>query len=87
MGRERRQNKASESDGGIQLTTIGGSCMGILGDILKTGFDVVTAPLDVAKDIVTMGGALVDKDEPYTVSKLKQIVDDLEDVRDDLEKI
>lgn len=61
--------------------------MGIFGDILKTGFDIATSPIEVAKDAVTLGGILTDEDEPYSVKRLKQIGKDLEDTRDDLEDL
>lgn len=34
---------------------------------------VITLPVDVVKDVVTLGGALDDKDETYTGKKLKKI--------------
>lgn len=33
----------------------------------------VTLPVSAAVDVVTPGGALVDRDEPYTVSKVKRL--------------
>lgn len=57
--------------------------MSILGSLLKTVIDTATLPVDVAKDVVTMGGAMTERQEPYTVSKLKEIDRDLRDVADD----
>lgn len=48
----------------------------------KLALDVATAPVAVAADVITMGGALTDKDEPYTVTKVKKIYDDVEDLAD-----
>lgn len=43
-------------------------------NLLKAAVGVATSPVDVAADIVTMGGALTDRDEPYTVTKAKSIL-------------
>lgn len=45
----------------------------MFGKLLKVATDVVTLPVSVAVDAVTLGGALVDRDEPYTVSKARRI--------------
>jgi len=41
--------------------------------LLRVAYDTVTLPVSVAVDAVTLGGALVDRDEPYTVSKVRRI--------------
>ncbi len=46
----------------------------------RAAVDVVTLPVSVAVDVVTLGGALVDKDEPYTVTKVKRLAKDAGDV-------
>lgn len=61
--------------------------MSIFGKLLKTGFDIVTTPIDVAKDVVTMGGAMTEEPEPYTVKKLKTLVKDAEEIRDSLDDL
>ncbi len=45
----------------------------MFGKLLSTVVDVVTLPVSVAVDAVTLGGALVGRDEPYTVTKAKRI--------------
>lgn len=45
----------------------------MFGKLISTVVDVATLPVSVAVDAVTLGGALVDRDEPYTVSKTKRI--------------
>jgi hypothetical protein len=61
--------------------------MGLLGKILKTGFDVVTSPIEVVKDVATLGGACTDQDGPYTVLRLKRLMDDGEEVRDEIDDL
>lgn len=45
----------------------------MFGKLLQVATDVVTLPLSLGVDVVTMGGALVDRDEPYTVSAVKRL--------------
>jgi len=59
--------------------------MSIFGKLLKTGFDIVTTPLDVLADVATMGGVCNDRDEPYTVSKVKRLLDDADEVLDEID--
>ena len=61
--------------------------MSLFGKLLKTTFDVVTLPVSIVKDVATMGGVLTDEDESYTSQKLDRLNDDLEDVRDEIDKI
>ena len=56
--------------------------MTFLGSILKTAIHVATSPIEVAKDAVTMCGALTDQDEPYTLQRLKKLGSDLKEVED-----
>ncbi|MEW9837306.1 hypothetical protein [Mesorhizobium marinum] len=49
---------------------------------IKVAANVVTLPVSAAADVVTLGGIINDRDEPYTVSKGKRIVRDTEDVVD-----
>jgi hypothetical protein len=46
--------------------------------LLKAVVGVVVTPASLAADIVTLGGTLSDRDEPYTVEALKDILKNLE---------
>ncbi|WP_160330132.1 hypothetical protein [Rhizobium altiplani] len=48
--------------------------------LIKAAVDVATIPVSVAVDVVTLGGALIDRPEPYTVSKAKRLVKDAGEV-------
>lgn len=61
--------------------------MSIFGKLLKTTFDVATLPVDMAKDFMTLGGAVQDRPRTYTGDKLREIGKDLEDVSDELGKL
>ena len=40
---------------------------------------VVETPLAIATDLATLGGAITDKDEPYTATALKKVVENVKD--------
>ena len=46
--------------------------------LFKAAVGVVTAPVDVALDVVTLGGAMNDKAEPYTVTRARKIKANIE---------
>ena len=50
--------------------------MGILSSLLEVTADIITLPVAVIKDTVTMGGALTDE-EAATPEVLKKLVDDI----------
>ena len=52
---------------------------GILGDLTKAVVGVVVeTPIAVVADVITMGGAMNDKDEPYTATALKKVMKNVE---------
>lgn len=55
--------------------------MGLFSALVKTAVNVVTLPIDVAKDALLVTGDIVDGDEPghRTKAKLQQIKDDADD--------
>lgn len=55
---------------------------GLLTNTAKAALGIVTLPLDVAADVVTLGGSLTDKRQPYTAQKLGQVFDNLEEAID-----
>jgi len=50
---------------------------GLIESLAKAAVGVVTLPVAVAADVITLGGALTDKDEPYTASTASDIVKNL----------
>ena len=51
----------------------------IFGDLTKAVIGVVIeTPIAIAADVVTMGGALTEKDEPYTASAIKGVMENIE---------
>ena len=61
--------------------------MSIFGRLLKTAMDVATTPVAVVKDIVTMGGAVTGERETYTGKKVRQLGDDMDEIRDELDDL
>jgi len=47
---------------------------GILNDLAKAAVGVVSLPITLIEDAVTMGGALTDKEIPYTAERLEDIM-------------
>ena len=58
--------------------------MGLLGTLLRTAIHVTTTPIDVVKDVVTMGGLLTDQEDSYTMQKARKLERDLSDLEDDV---
>jgi hypothetical protein len=58
----------------------------LLGKLVETTVDVVTLPVAVAADVVTMGGALNDRERPYTVDKAGRIIKNTVDAVETLAK-
>ena len=55
------------------------SLFDIAESLTKAAVNVVTLPVSVAADIVTLGGSLTDKDEPYTATTIGNLVENLKD--------
>ena len=55
----------------------------LFGDLTKAVVGVVVeTPIAVVADVVTMGGVLSDKDEPYTATALKGVMQNIENATD-----
>jgi len=59
--------------------------MGIFGKITQGIIDTALIPLDVAKDVATLGGVNTDQEEPYTLQKAKKLRDKAEEIYDALD--
>lgn len=57
--------------------------MGFFGKILDATINVALTPVDVVKDVVTMGGVLDGQEETYTAQRLKKAVKKVEQAGDD----
>ena len=52
---------------------------GMLGDLVKaTVGAVIETPVAIVADVVTLGGSLTDKNEPYTATAVKRVVENIE---------
>ena len=58
--------------------------MGFFGKIIKAGIDTVSLPVAIIKDVITMGSVLTDEKQLYTIRKLKDIGDDIQEAKDEL---
>ena len=52
---------------------------GMLESLAKAAAAVVTVPVAAVADVVTLGGSLTDKDQPYTADAVGDLVDNLKD--------
>lgn len=52
---------------------------GLIESLAKAAVGVVALPVAVVADVITLGGTLTDKDEPYTASAASDIVKNLSD--------
>lgn len=50
--------------------------------LFKAAVNVVTAPVAVAADVVTLGGSLTDRNETYTGEQLRNLMQNLTDAGD-----
>lgn len=53
--------------------------------LLQTSLDLALTPVEIIKDVATLGGSLTDQDEPYTVQRLKKAQQHVEDVYNSLD--
>ena len=53
--------------------------MSVFDSLLKAAVNVVTTPVAVMADVITMGGALTDQDQPYTASQLSDLMQNIKD--------
>lgn len=61
--------------------------MGLLGKLVRGAIQTVSLPVDVVKDTVTGLGMATDKDEPYTIEKLKDLAKTAEDIDEDIRNL
>lgn len=47
--------------------------------LLKAVVEVAKLPVDVAADVITLGGALTDKNKPYTAKRCERIMNKLDE--------
>lgn len=56
--------------------------LGFLESTLKAAASVVSVPVAIAADAVTLGGSLTDKAKPYTAEALSDLVQNTKDMAD-----
>lgn len=59
-----------------------GVMFGFFESTLKAAASVVSIPVSVAADVVTLGGALTDKDQPYTADACADLVQNVKGMTD-----
>ena len=51
----------------------------MFGSLLKAAVAAAVTPLAVVADVVTLGGAIIERDEPFTATTVKSVVTNIED--------
>ena len=55
--------------------------LNVLKGLVKSTVGVVTLPIDVAADVLTLGGSMVDRDS-FTAKKIGKIMDGIDEATD-----
>ena len=58
--------------------------MSVLGKLLQAAVDVATVPVEMAKDVATLGGVITGEPEAYTAQRLRKLAEHLEEAYDEL---
>lgn len=53
--------------------------MGFLNKFVKLAVNTVSIPIDVAKDVVTLGGVATEQSKSYTEQRIEKLIEDTED--------
>jgi hypothetical protein len=61
--------------------------MGLFKKLIKTGLNVITAPVDIVKDVATLGGLVTDQNELYTIQKAKKILKNTEEIQGEIDDL
>lgn len=61
--------------------------MSLFGKLLKTSLNIITTPVDIVKDVATLGGDTVDGGDSYTEKKLKKILENTEEIQDEIDDL
>ena len=59
--------------------------MSIFGKVLGAGIRIAFLPVDLAKDVLTLGGAITDQPMPYTAQSAKKISRNINDAIREIE--
>jgi len=58
--------------------------MGIFGKLTKAIIHTATTPIDIIKDVATLGGAITDESKPHTLQKVDKILEDIDEFGDEI---
>jgi len=59
--------------------------MGFFSSLTKLALDVIVTPIEIVKDVVTLGGELTDEKGTYTGRKIYDIKNDFYELKDSLD--
>jgi hypothetical protein len=53
--------------------------MNLFGKIVRTVVNTALIPVEVAKDVVTLGGVATDRHQTYTAERIDKLIEDTQD--------
>lgn len=53
--------------------------MSLFGKLVRTAVNVAALPVEVVRDVVTLGGIATEQDKPYTIQRLETLKEEAED--------
>jgi hypothetical protein len=61
--------------------------MSVFSKLTKIAIDTITSPIEIIKDVVTMGGILTDSNKPYTAKRLNKLGKDLKEFQEEVDDL
>lgn len=59
--------------------------MGFFSKLAQTAIDIAVTPVEIVKDVATVGGVLVDRETTFTADRLRKISEHAKQAYDELE--
>lgn len=53
--------------------------MKLFGQLVRTAVNIATVSIAITKDVLTLGGIITGKDQPYTAKALQRLKDEAEE--------
>lgn len=53
--------------------------MSLFGKIVRTAVNIAVLPVEILRDVATLGGIATEQDKPYTVQRLDTLKEEAED--------
>lgn len=61
--------------------------MGFFGKLISATVNIAVLPIEVVKDVATLGGVLTDQDDPYTYKRLEKTTEKISEAVEELTEL